>query len=446
MQKKTNFNSQKLNDSKLDSHSTVYPDIKSKNNSTTQLLNTSTFDGVAIKVEGVSKKYCKSLKRSMLYGVKDIARNTLGLSSHSDKLRKNEFWALDDISFEVKKGETLGVIGPNGSGKTTLLKLLNGIFWPDKGKISIKGKVGALIEVGAGFHPLLTGRENIYINAAILGMNKKEVDEKFDSIVEFADIGDFIDVPVKFYSSGMFVRLGFAVAVHCKPDILLVDEVLAVGDEKFRRKSYHKMQELIGKTSIIMVSHNMFQINKLCNKVIYLDKGKIKTAGTPEQAIADYYIDSHSSEKREKGIKKEETIEFEDVYFENNKGKRINRIAIFEDVKLILKFKCLEEITEGHFSFRIYGAEGILLSQFVFESAFNKNNSKSHLLVISIKRLNLPPGNYDLEIKVAEKLYIAGIWYNALNFEVYTDNFNLLHNRKGYCILDACCNYDKNRR
>ena len=403
-------------------------------------------NNIAIKVEHVSKKYSKSLKRSMFYGIKDIARNTFGLSSHSDKLRKGEFWAVGDVSFELKKGETFGIIGPNGSGKTTLLKMLNGIFWPDKGKLTIKGKVGALIEVGAGFHPLLTGRENIYINAAILGMTKEETDKKFDDIVEFADIGDFLDVPVKHYSSGMFIRLGFAVAVHCEPDILLVDEVLAVGDEKFRRKSYHKMQELIGKTSIIMVSHNMFQINKLCNKVIYLHKGKIKTVGTPEQAITDYYIDSHSSEKREKGIKKEETIEFEDVYFENNKGKRINRIAIFEDVKLILKFKCLEEITEGHFSFRIYGAEGMLLSQFAFQSAFNKNNSKSNFLVISIKRLNLPPGNYELEIKVAEKLYIAGIWYNALNFEVYTDNFDLLHNRKGYCILDARCNYDKNRR
>ena len=185
-------------------------------------------DNISIKVENISKKYCKSLKRSMLYGVKDIARNTIGLSSHSDKLRKGEFWALDNVSFEAKKGETFGIIGPNGSGKTTLLKLLNGIFWPDKGKISVKGNVGALIEVGAGFHPLLTGRENIYINAAILGMTKEETDKKFDVIVEFADIGDFLDVPVKHYSSGMFVRLGFAVAVHCEPDILLVDEVFAV--------------------------------------------------------------------------------------------------------------------------------------------------------------------------------------------------------------------------
>src|SRR4030042_3217494 len=183
---------------------------------------------IAIKVEHVSKKYCKSLKRSMLYGVQDIGRNMVGLSSRSDRLRKNEFWAVDDISFEVKRGETLGIIGPNGAGKTTLLKMLNGIFWPDKGKITMKGEFGALIEIGAGFHPLLTGRENIYINAAILGMKKKYVDEKFEDIIKFADIGDFIDTPVKFYSSGMFVRLGFAVAVHCEPDILLVDEVLAV--------------------------------------------------------------------------------------------------------------------------------------------------------------------------------------------------------------------------
>jgi len=214
-------------------------------------------DKVAIKVEKVSKKYCKSLKRSMLYGIKDIARNTLGQSSHSHRLRKQEFWAVDDVSFEVKKGETLGIIGPNGAGKTTLLKMLNGIFWPDKGKITIKGRVGALIAVGAGFHPMLSGRENIYINGAILGMTKKDVDAKFDDIVEFADIGDFLDTPVKFYSSGMFVRLGFAVAIHCEPDILLVDEVLAVGDRNFQIKCFRKMHELKKKedVSIVLVSH-----------------------------------------------------------------------------------------------------------------------------------------------------------------------------------------------
>jgi lipopolysaccharide transport system ATP-binding protein len=232
-------------------------------------------DKVAIKVDHASKKYCKTLKRSMLYGVMDIARNTFGMSAHSEKLRKDEFLAVDDVSFELKKGETLGVIGPNGSGKTTLLKMLNGIFWPDKGKITIRGKVGALIEVGAGFHPLLTGRENVYINAAILGMTKEEVDEKFDTIVEFADIGDFIDVPVKHYSSGMYVRLGFAVAVHCDPDILLVDEVLAVGDAQFIEKCSNRINTLLDMgLTLVLVSHNQQLVNTLCSRVIVLNNGK----------------------------------------------------------------------------------------------------------------------------------------------------------------------------
>lgn len=246
-------------------------------------------DEVAIKVEHVSKKYCKSLKRSILYGVKDIGRNVLGMSSHSEKLRKDEFWALDAVSLEVKKGETLGIIGPNGSGKTTLLKLLNGIFWPDKGKITVKGRVGALIEVGAGFHPLLTGRENVYINAAILGMTKKEVDEKFDSIVEFADIGDFIDTPVKYYSSGMFVRLGFAVAVHCEPDILLVDEVLAVGDEGFQNKCFNKIGELRKNgTTTIIVSHNMHVISSFAEKAIFLNNAKAEYFNSVAEGIKKY--------------------------------------------------------------------------------------------------------------------------------------------------------------
>ena len=255
-----------------------------------ELLSESEMDKeTVINVEHVSKKYCKSLKRSMLYGGIDISRNMFKFSSRSDRLRKDEFWALNDISFEVKKGETLGIIGPNGSGKTTLLKLLNGIFWPDKGKITIKGKVGALIELGAGFHPLLTGRENIYINAAILGMTKKEVDEKFDEIIEFAEIGDFIDTPVKFYSSGMFVRLGFAVAVYCEPDILLIDEVLAVGDIQFQIKCFRKIGYFkeMGKT-IIIVTHDMGVIQRHTERVILLSRGSIYCVDAPKNAVNKY--------------------------------------------------------------------------------------------------------------------------------------------------------------
>src|SRR3990172_3423613 len=208
-------------------------------------------DDVVIKAEHVSKKYCKSLKHSMSYGLQDIGRNLVGLSSRSELLRKNEFWAVDDVSFELKRGEALGLIGPNGCGKSTLLKMLNGIFWPDKGKITMKGKVGGLIEVGAGFHPLLTGRENVYINGAILGMSRKEIDDKFDDIVEFADIEDFIDAPVKSYSSGMFVRLGFAVAAHCEPDVLLVDEVLAVGDVNFQNRCLRRINEMMARCAVI---------------------------------------------------------------------------------------------------------------------------------------------------------------------------------------------------
>jgi len=231
-------------------------------------------DDAVIQVEHVSKKFCKDLKTAMRYGIEDIGRNAVGMPSRCGQLRKQEFWAVDDVSFEVERGQTLGLIGPNGAGKTTLFKMLNGIFWPDKGKITVKGRMGVLIDVGAGFHPMLTGRENIYVNAAILGMSKQETEEKFDSIVEFADIGNFIDTAVKHYSSGMFVRLGFAVAVHCEPDILLVDEVLAVGDEGFQKKCFNKIGQLrdAGMTTIL-VSHNMHVISTFADKVILLDKG-----------------------------------------------------------------------------------------------------------------------------------------------------------------------------
>ena len=244
---------------------------------------------VAIKVEHLSKKYCKSLKRSMLYGVQDISRNMIGLGSHPDRLRKKEFWAVNDVSFEVRKGETLGIIGPNGAGKTTLLKMLNGIFWPDKGKITVRGRVGALIEVGAGFHPLLTGRENIYINAAILGMSKKEVDKKFNDIVQFAEIGDFIDSPVKFYSSGMFVRLGFSVAVHCQPDILLVDEIIAIGDVGFRAKCYNVIADLMNSTAVILVSHSIPVIARYATKIMVMNRGQMFLPDRKVEGIRYYY-------------------------------------------------------------------------------------------------------------------------------------------------------------
>ncbi|GAI11058.1 unnamed protein product, partial [marine sediment metagenome] len=358
-----------------------------------------------IKVENVSKKYCKSLKRSMLYGVKDIARNTFGLNSHSDKLRKNEFWAVDDISFEVKKGETLGIIGPNGSGKTTLLKMLNGIFWPDKGKISVKGKVGALIEVGAGFHPLLTGRENIYINAAILGMTKKEVDEKFDDIVEFADIGDFLDAPVKHYSSGMFVRLGFAVAVHCEPDILLVDEVLAVGDIEFRAKCYNKIAELQNDCVVVIVSHNMSAIARISSKCMVLNKGNLIFQGAAEKAIQHYHslFDEEKVNIYHPVGSGEAKIESMKLYSIDNKEsetfKYADPLTISFDVKVSSRYKTfLISIT-----FMNQAMQLVAQCHSDYNNIVLNNDGLSKNIRVTMQELLLTPGKYFISIIIFDE-------------------------------------------
>lgn len=230
-----------------------------------------------IEFNNVSKKFCSRLEKQMWYGARDIVKNILNIPQDLNKLRKNEFWAVKNVSFTIKKGESVGLIGQNGSGKSTILKMTNGIFMPDIGEIKIKGRIGALIEVGAGFHPYLTGRENIYLNGAILGMSRTEVDKKFDEIVDFSEIRDFLDMPVKNYSSGMYVRLGFSIAAHSQTDILLIDEILAVGDADFQQKCIDKILALKKSgVAIIFVSHNLNNVKKLCDESILLHKGEIK--------------------------------------------------------------------------------------------------------------------------------------------------------------------------
>ncbi|KMQ63669.1 ABC superfamily ATP binding cassette transporter, ABC protein [Chryseobacterium sp. BLS98] len=233
---------------------------------------------VLVSVQNVSKKFSKNLKSSLKYGASDIIRSTLGLSINKE-LRPQEFWAVKDVSFELARGECIGLIGHNGAGKSSLLKVLNGLYAPDKGQIVMKGKIGALIELGAGFNPILTGRENIYNNASILGFTKKEVEEKIQSIIDFSEINDFIDTPVQNYSSGMKVRLGFAVAAHLEPDILIIDEVLAVGDLGFVLKCFSKIDELLPHTAVIFVSHSMPMVSRICNEIILMDHGKVEYQG-----------------------------------------------------------------------------------------------------------------------------------------------------------------------
>ena len=242
-----------------------------------------------VNVESVGKKFSRSLGHSMFYGGIDITKNFFGFSHQPHFLRKTEFWGVNDISFKLSQGESVAIVGSNGSGKSTMLKMLNGIYMPDKGQITINGKVAALIEVGSGFHPLLTGRENIFVNGQILGMSLSEINKKFDDIVEFAEIESFLDTPVKHYSSGMYVRLGFSIAAHSSCDVLLVDEVLAVGDLAFSIKCMKKMASFREKGgSLILVSHAMHNVKNLCDRAIWLEKGVFRESGDSVQ-VADNF-------------------------------------------------------------------------------------------------------------------------------------------------------------
>jgi len=367
-------------------------------------------DNISIKAEGLAKKYCKSLKRSMFYGMTDILKNIFGKSSAPGLLRKDEFWALAELNFEIKKGETVGVIGGNGSGKTTLLKMLNGIFWPDKGKLSVDGKVGALIEVGAGFQPLLTGRENIYINGAVLGMSKSEVEAKFLAIVEFAELGDFLEVPVKHYSSGMFVRLGFAIAVHSDPGILLVDEILSVGDEKFRNKCQNRIDELRKKeVTIIYVSHDLMSVKRLCSRALWLKSGEPAFFGAADQAVNAYLDSLNADYNRELAGKNKQA-----VIHRSGTGEAVIRKAEFSGGKYVFKTgddmlvdaECYSEkgVKNPLFGAIIHSSSGVYIAGTNSSTGEKLEELKGKVNVRYVfEKLQLLPGNHFLSLALHDE-------------------------------------------
>ncbi len=236
-----------------------------------------------LKVQNIGKKYKIGLKEPY-YSLRDSVANLF-----KKKKKQDEFWALRNINFEVQKGEILGIIGPNGAGKSTLLKIVSRITPPTVGRVQVNGKVASLLEVGTGFHPELTGRENIYLSGAILGMRRQEIKRKFKEIVEFSEISQFLDTPVKRYSSGMYVRLAFSVAAHLEPDILIIDEILAVGDANFQKKCLGKMGEVSkGGRTVLLVSHNMHSILSLSTRCLFLSKGKLVKCGKPDEVVKAY--------------------------------------------------------------------------------------------------------------------------------------------------------------
>lgn len=357
---------------------------------------------ILVRVENLSKKFCRDLKRSLWYGLKDLGNELMGRPHGGDgELRKDEFWAVKDVSFELKRGDCLGLIGRNGAGKTTLLRMLNGLIKPDKGQIEMRGRVGALIALGAGFNPILTGRENIYVNAAVLGLSKKETNAKLEEIVEFAELGDFIDAPVQSYSSGMYVRLGFSIAAHLNPDILLVDEALAVGDLPFIVRCLNRIAELRENgTAIIFVSHNEVQIRETARNCMLLDRGQ----GTWHNCIDDAFI-AYSA--LHQNIEREFQSKFLGYVYDgpvkiigfNILGNdACNSIRTGEDVKIVLRCKATERVNDLCFELRFWDSKEQLVSTLNSQTCnmkydLPKGKSSFH---IHIKNLPLSPSRYRL--------------------------------------------------
>lgn len=280
---------------------------------------------VAVSVQGISKSYtiAHNSKKHTTLGEALVHK----ISNPFQRIEKETFWALRDISFDVRKGEVLGIIGKNGAGKSTLLKVLSQITEPTTGKINLYGRVGSLLEVGTGFHPELTGRENIYLNGAIIGMQKREIDRQFDAIVDFAGVAKFLDTPVKRYSSGMYVRLAFAVAAHLNSEILVIDEVLAVGDAEFQEKCMGKMKDVSnsGRT-VLFVSHNMNAVRALCDRVVGLTSGQCTFVGDTEEGVDLYLAKTYDSKHNIKDFIAhcDKVIEIEDIRINGSSSQLVS--------------------------------------------------------------------------------------------------------------------------
>ena len=375
---------------------------------------------VLIKSEHVSKKFCRSLKRSLWYGVKDVT-HSLNPWAHSQEmdssgdlitkaeLRPDEFWALQDINFEVRRGECLGLIGHNGAGKSTLLKILNGLIRPDSGRITMRGKIGAMIELGAGFNPILTGRENIFNQAALLGFTTEEVRSKFDAIVDFAEIEQALDMPLQNYSSGMRVRLGFAVFAFLEPDVLLIDEVLAVGDVGFRFKSLNKMSELMSRCAVIFVTHTMPQVFRVCNELILLDHGKIAFQGTDIALGVSKYFDAFpQGTQAVTGSGEAKVLEL--TATSNDKRAFLHQtlsIQFGEDVEVTVKLQINAEFRGGKIQLLFWNTELLpvmdVMTDKLLSFPFDVDKNGQAIIRARLPKVNLNAGKYNLSVIVLSK-------------------------------------------
>jgi lipopolysaccharide transport system ATP-binding protein len=370
-----------------------------------------------IRVENLGKKYIiRHEERERYLALRDvIAKRAKGLAKRlqnpfSQKVAstpsKEDFWALKDIAFEVKQGDRLGIIGRNGAGKSTLLKVLSRITEPTTGRISIKGRVASLLEVGTGFHPELTGRENIYLNGAIMGMSQAEIKRKFDEIVAFAEVEKFLDTPVKRYSSGMYMRLAFSVAAHLEPEILIVDEVLAVGDAQFQKKCLGKMEE-VGKEgrTVLFVSHNMGAVQNMCNRALLLINGKIELIEKPNLVIPKYLqmITMKQTQGEVFAFNKKNNISLKSIDFMNANGDILSSVQTGSPFILRLSFDSAESYNRILVSIAIFTYDDIricVLNTDVSGADHLRIISPSTNIFCKVPKLSLTPGLYRISVKV----------------------------------------------
>ena len=381
-----------------------------------------------ISVENLSKKFCRSLKRSLWYGVKDLAAEMLLRRDERGGLRPDEFWALKDVSFQVRRGEMLGLIGANGAGKTTLLSLINGLIKPDQGKITVHGRVGALIALGAGFNPILTGRENIYVNAAVLGIPKREVDKKLEAIIDFAEIGDFIDAPVQSYSSGMRVRLGFSVAAHLDPDLLLIDEVLSVGDSSFRARCYdHLNRYRKNGGTVIFVSHNTVAVEAACGRVMWLDHGRIMSIGEPAEVVQQYEAQAlersrqaHRRLQPRQIFDSADDIRFTVVECYDMDGNLESEFEFEEPFEVRLHYEADRELHSPDFVVAVYKSDGghsaVSQVSMAWDGIQAYSTAKQGVVRCLFEAPQFSPGNYSIQagVKAQVSSRFGKKWYTRL--------------------------------
>jgi len=349
-----------------------------------------------------------------------------------------DFWALKQVSFEVERGEALGIIGHNGAGKSTILKLLASITTPTSGEIHINGRLAALIEVGSGFHPELTGRENIYLNGSILGMRRREITDKLDSIVEFAGVRQFIDAPVKRFSSGMYVRLGFSIAAHLDPDILLLDEVLAVGDSAFQAKCLQRIDELkkLG-TTIVFISHDLGAVERACDRVLLMKSGEIVKSGTPREVIHSYESDTYQSNSSNEvyGLDGDRSARIEALTFHRSDGGIRTVFHTGERLEARIEFEVTSPVEDVVFRLDMYSPDGYNHSVFTSEGEKLSLAPGRGTITFVCPELGLMPGIYYTDVSVNKRYGLQAIHIQFRSTTLRVDpgshahgNFYMPHN------------------